>query len=572
MNAWIDAAMPHLVIAPVALPLATAVLLLLMRESNRRAKAVLDTVACVLGLGIAVALAAWTGGHGASSALGVYLPSNWRAPFGIVLAVDRLAAMMLVLAALLALAAVLFAIPRWHQAGVHFHALVQLQLMGVNGAFLTADLFNLFVFFEVMLAASYGLLLHGSGRARVGAGLKYITVNLVASSLFLIGVAVVYGTVGTLNYADIAQKIVQVPAGDRGLLHAGIAILGIAFLAKAAMWPLNFWLVPAYRAASPPAAALFVILTKVGVYVVLRLWTLLVAADPAAMIGQGSEALFAGGVVTLAFGAIGMLAARGLRALAGYAVIMSSGTLIAAAGLGIAPLIGGALYYLAGSTLGASALFLLAELTERTREFEAAPPARDTADARQSFYLDLRDEREPGAFDDTRDAPLIGQPIPAATAFLGMTFVLVALLIAGLPPLSGFLAKFAMIGALLAGSSRDLAAAGTSVATAHALFVALLVLSGFATLIAMSRAGIRWFWAPRGCPAPHLRVIECVPVAMFLAAFAVLAIRAGPVFDYTRAAAAGIVDPARYVDAVMSATPVAAAAVGPPALASEAAR
>ncbi len=572
MNAWIDAAMPHLVIAPVALPLATAVLLLLMRESNRRAKAVLDTVACVLGLGIAVALAAWTGGHGASSALGVYLPSNWRAPFGIVLAVDRLAAMMLVLAALLALAAVLFAIPRWHQAGVHFHALVQLQLMGVNGAFLTADLFNLFVFFEVMLAASYGLLLHGSGRARVGAGLKYITVNLVASSLFLIGVAVVYGTVGTLNYADIAQKIVQVPAGDRGILHAGVAILGIAFLAKAAMWPLNFWLVPAYRAASPPAAALFVILTKVGVYVVLRLWTLLVAADPAAMIGQGSEALFAGGVVTLAFGAIGMLAARGLRALAGYAVIMSSGTLIAAAGLGIAPLIGGALYYLAGSTLGASALFLLAELTERTREFEAAPPARDTADARQSFYLDLRDEREPGAFDDTRDAPLIGQPIPAATAFLGMTFVLVALLIAGLPPLSGFLAKFAMIGALLAGSSRDLAAAGTSVATAHALFVALLVLSGFATLIAMSRAGIRWFWAPRGCPAPHLRVIECVPVAMFLAAFAVLAIRAGPVFDYTRAAAAGIVDPARYVDAVMSATPVAAAAVGPPALASEAAR
>jgi multicomponent K+:H+ antiporter subunit D len=267
-----------------------------------------------------------------------------------------------------------------------------------------------------------------------------------------------------------------------------------------------------------------------------------------------------------------MLAARGLRALAGYAVIMSSGTLIAAAGLGIAPLIGGALYYLAGSTLGASALFLLAELTERTREFEAAPPARDTADARQSFYLDLRDEREPGAFDDTRDAPLIGQPIPAATAFLGMTFVLVALLIAGLPPLSGFLAKFAMIGALLAGSSRDLAAAGTSVATAHALFVALLVLSGFATLIAMSRAGIRWFWAPRGRPAPHLRVIECVPVAMFLAAFAVLAIRAGPVFDYTRAAAAGIVDPARYVDAVMSATPVAAAAVGPPALASEAAR
>jgi multicomponent K+:H+ antiporter subunit D len=153
-----------------------------------------------------------------------------------------------------------------------------------------------------------------------------------------------------------------------------------------------------------------------------------------------------------------------------------------------------------------------------------------------------------------------------------MTFVMVALLIAGLPPLSGFLAKFAMIGALLAGGSRDLAATGASIAPANGLFVALLVLSGFATLIAMSRAGIRWFWAPRGRPAPHLRVIECVPVAIFLAAFAVLAVRAGPVFEYARAAAADISDPTRYIDAVMSAMPVVPPGVGTPALAKAAAR
>ena len=177
-------------------------------------------------------------------------------------------ALMAVLAGSVGLAALLFALARWQRAGVYFHALFQLQLMGLYGAFLTADLFNLFVFFEVLLAASYGLLLHGGGRERVRAGLHYIAINLVASLLFLIGVAVLYGVTGTLNMADIAQKLPAVPASDRGLLHAGAAILAIAFLAKAGLWPLNFWLPSAYAAASAPAAAVFAILTKVGVYAV----------------------------------------------------------------------------------------------------------------------------------------------------------------------------------------------------------------------------------------------------------------------------------------------------------------
>ncbi len=113
------------------------------------------------------------------------------------------------------------------------------------------------MFFEVLLAASYGLMLHGSGRARVSSGLHYITINLLASSLFLIGTAMIYGVTGTLNMADLAMKIPLVPEADRGLLHAGTAILAIAFLAKAGMWPLNFWLVPAYSSASAPVAALF---------------------------------------------------------------------------------------------------------------------------------------------------------------------------------------------------------------------------------------------------------------------------------------------------------------------------
>ncbi len=137
------------------------------------------------------------------------------------LVVDRLSALMLVLTGIIGVSALLFAMARWDSAGSSFHALFQIQLMGLYGAFLTADLFNLFVFFEVLLAASYGLMLHGSGRARVSAGLHYISINLLASTLFLIGAALIYGVTGTLNMADLALKIPLVPQADRGLLHAG---------------------------------------------------------------------------------------------------------------------------------------------------------------------------------------------------------------------------------------------------------------------------------------------------------------------------------------------------------------
>ena len=308
MSGRYDALMPHLIVAPVVLPLVAAAALLLIREVHHRVKALIGIAATVGGLCVAITLMAWIHAHGGPAAIGVYLPSNWRAPFGIVLVADRVAALMLVLTGVVSVAAALFSIGRWHRAGVHYHTLFQLQLAGVNGAFLTGDLFNLFVFFEVMLAASYGLLLHGSGVLRVRAGLKYIAFNLLASSLLLVGIAILYGVTGTLNYADIAQKIAQIPAADRGLLHAGAAILGVAVLAKAAMWPLNFWLRPRTPRPAAPVAAVFVLLTKVGVYTALRLWTLLLSADAGASALFGSDALIAGGLATLAFGALGILA------------------------------------------------------------------------------------------------------------------------------------------------------------------------------------------------------------------------------------------------------------------------
>ena len=378
MNELTARLMPHLMLAPIVLPMLSAALMLLLREERQRVKFALGLVSTVLGLGVAVLLMLWTDQAGAPVNLGVYMPGNWPMPFGISLALDRLTGMMLVLTYTVALASLIFSSARWHRAGMHFHSLFQFQLMGLSGAFLTADLFNLFVFFEIMLAASYGLLLHGSGRARIQAGLHYIAINLAASSLFLIGVSMLYGLTGTLNMADLARAIPQISSADRGLLHSAAAILGIAFLTKAAMWPLNFWLVPAYSAATAPVGAVFALMTKVGVYVVLRLWTLLFSSEAGSSALFGSTWLIVGGMLTMAFGGLGMLGSQRLTHIAGFAAILSSGTLLAATGFGQNALTAGLLYYLPSSTLAVSALFLIADVVDRWRvDDDAGEPYED---------------------------------------------------------------------------------------------------------------------------------------------------------------------------------------------------
>lgn len=541
----------HLLVAPILLPLATAALMLLLGEGRRGLKAVTNVVSTALGLVIAVALLLDVAGRDAPAAFGIYLPGNWSVPFGIVLVADRLSALMVVLTGGVGLASLLYALARWQHAGVYFHVLFQLQLMGLYGAFLTADLFNLFVFFEVLLAASYGLLLHGGGGERVRAGLHYITINLVASLLFLIGVAVLYGVTGTLNMADIAQKLPAVPASDRGLLHAGAAILAIAFLAKAGLWPLNFWLPPAYAAASAPAAAVFAILTKVGVYAVLRLWTLCFPADAGASAGFGGGVLVWGGIATLVFGAVGMLASQQLARLAGYSVIASSGTLVATIGFDEPALSGGALFYLASSTLAGCALFLLVELLDRAREVEAGPQQVDDGNYALPAFFDA--EPPPGTNLDDDEEALIGRAIPAALAFLGLTFTVWAMVTAGLPPLSGFVAKLAMLTALL---DQQTPAAWT-------LFV-LLIVSGLFAAMSLMRVGMRHFWTTQDRPPPRLRVIETLPVAGLLVASLAMVLQAEAALSYTRAAAEALHAPDLYINAVMGAQPVPRAAGGAP--------
>jgi len=561
MTAWL---MPHLLVAPILLPMATGALMLLLGEERRRLKVGVNLLSTALWFAIAIALLRWVDGQGQAgqAAVGIYLPGNWQAPFGIVLALDRLSALMLALAGLVACASVLFAAARWHRAGVHFHPLFQFQLMGLAGAFLTADLFNLFVFFEIMLAASYGLLLHGSGRIRVQASLHYIAINLAASSLFLIGASMLYGVTGTLNMADLAQRIPQVAAADRGLLHAAAGILAVAFLAKAAIWPLNFWLVPAYSAATAPVGALFAIMSKVGLYTLLRLWTLLFSADAGASAFFGGNWLIAGGMLTLVFGAIGMVASQKLGNLAGYSVVVSSGTLLAAFGFGQSALTAGALYYLLSSTLAASALFLVVDLIERWRNDGAtfAPHERDdhapflSPDLKPLVGINLDEEQQ----------VLIGRAIPAAIAFLGLAFMGCAVLVAGLPPLSGFIGKMAMLSALLNPLGLDHGI--TDVAGVPGIsntpgapqwtLLALVIGSGLLSLIAMSRAGIRHFWAAQGRGVPTLRIAEGVPVGALLLGCMLLTVFGGRALRYTQDTADALRQPQAYMQAVMQARPV----------------
>jgi multicomponent K+:H+ antiporter subunit D len=445
---------------------------------------------------------------------------------------------MLVLTSVLAMAALSFALAHWHKASPNFHTIFQLLLMGLNGAFLTGDLFNLFVFFEVMLAASYGLALHGSGPARVKAGMHYIAVNLVASSLFLIGVSLIYGVTGTLNMADLAQKIAQVTPEDRMLLEAGAAILAVAFLVKAGMWPLNFWLVPAYTAAAAPIAAIFAIMSKVGIYVLLRLSPLMFGIGAGDSYGFGSDWLYYGGMITLAFGLIGVVASQAMGRLASYSILVSSGTLLAAIGSGNTAMTGAALFYMVSSTLTIAAFFLLIELVERGQD-AAANVLAVTMEA----YGD--DEEE----DDEEE---VGVVLPATLAILGTCFAIVAILLIGLPPFSGFIAKFLILAAVFNGDGTAPTLA-MPVSPASWALIALILLSGLSALIAMTRTGIRTFWASLEGNVPRVLVREVVPIAGLLAVCLALTIAAGPAMQYMDATARSLHSPKDYIDSVLNA-------------------
>ncbi|MEN3931445.1 monovalent cation/H+ antiporter subunit D [Microvirga sp. W0021] len=529
MAGWVH----HLIIAPIIIPLVAGALSLIVDGANRKLKGAISLVSTLLLVVVGTILVAaadapvdekWSG------FVSTYLLGDWPARFGIVLVLDRLSAMMVLMTSLLGLAALIYSFARWYSVGINFFALFQFQLMGLNGAFLTGDLFNLFVFFEVMLAASYGLAMHGSGAPRVKAGLHYIAINLAASSLFLVGVSLIYSVTGSLNMADLANKVASLEPESRVLFEVGASVLGVAFLVKAGMWPLGFWLPKTYSAACAPVAAMFAIMTKVGVYVILRLWMLAFGAGAGESAYFGSSWLLIGGMLTIGFGATAVLASQDLTRLASASIVVSSGTLLAAIGLGTVDVTTGALYYLVSSTFSAGALFLLIELVERGREAGA-----DVLAVTMEAFAEDDDDK---VFDDD-----IGVATPGTIAVLGICFISCALLIAGLPPLSGFIAKFALLKAVFS--------YGAVITTVSWVFMALLILSGLAALIAMTRAGMRSFWATVGRQVPHVKVIEIMPIMGLLFLCLVMTIRGGSVIGYLHETASALNLPKTYITDVL---------------------
>ena len=521
----------HLIIAPILIPFVAGAMMLLYDDRQRGGKFWLSILSVAAQLLVAVELVARAkagGDFAATQDISFYLLGDWRAPYGIVLVLDRLAAMMLVLTAVLAIPSLVYARAGWGRQGPHYYSLFQFLLVGLNGAFLTGDIFNLFVFFEILLAASYGLLLHGSGQLRVRAGMHYIAINLAASLLFLIGVALIYGVTGTLNMGHLANLIAALPPADRPLLHAGIAILAMAFLVKAGSWPLSFWLPTAYMAAAAPVGAMFAIMTKVGVYAILRLSMLLFGEAGGPSAGFGAGVLIALGMATILFGLLGILAAQGLGRMAAYSVIISSGTVLGVTGFALAgggpAMLAGALYYMLASVLATGALFLLIEPMSREDGGLAAMLAL-TADAYGIDDLDLA------------EVPDTALGIPAALTVLGISFSLLVLMLAGLPPLPGFIGKLAMIQGLIGQTALPAGLAWG--------FVGLLILSGFATLIGLLRIGIQTFWTGE-IALPRVLALEMAPIIGLLAVLGLTSLQADAVLRYVSGTARALHDTTAY--------------------------
>ena len=536
----------HLIIAPILIPMFAGAIMLLYDDRQRRAKLTISLISAVALVLVAAELVSRAKGDPeiSGTAIGLYLLGDWPTPMGIVLVLDRLSALMVALVAVLAIPALIYSAATWHKQGQHFHSLFQFLLMGLNGAFLTGDIFSLFVLFEVMLAASYGLLLHGSGSLRLRAGLHYIAINLLASVMFLIGIAIVYGVTGTLNMADIATRTTVLLPEERSLIHLAAVILGIAFLVKAGIWPLSFWLPTAYMAGAAPVAAMFAVNTKLGIYVILRLSMLVFGAGAGASQGFGANVLLIAGMATIVFGVLGVLASQGLPLIAAHLVVMSSGTILTVIGFALAgggtAMLSGALFYLVSSTVATSALFLLAEPMSRDEGGIAAMLAL-TSDA---FGTALPED------EDTDESP--GLVIPGTFAILGASFIGCVLLLAGLPPLSGFIGKFAMLSGGLNPSGLGLGTPDWKIG----VFVALILLSGLATLVALVRLGVQTFWAAESEP-PRILALEIAPVIALIGVTIILTFQAQAGLRYTDATARALSMPSVYIDGVLRAPRVA---------------
>ncbi|MZY06895.1 monovalent cation/H+ antiporter subunit D [Acinetobacter pittii] len=513
----------HTPIFSILIPAFTAFILLLLgnpgagalkddwRQPWRRG---ISLVSAIAGLITAIVYLSYA----STGQITVYQLSEWSAPFGIVLVLDRLSAFMLALTYALAVPVLWYASDNWDTRGRYFHAMVHFLLMGICGAFLTGDLFNLFVFFEILLMASYVLLLHGQGKPRFQLGVHYVIINLLASALFLIGLGMIYGSVGSLNMADVSRLIPSLEADQHKLAVAGSLLLFVVFGIKAAMLPVGFWLPKTYAVASTPVAAIFTIMTKVGIYSILRVNG--TVFDDALSQEILKSWLLPIGLITSLYGVIAAIGADRLRRFVGFMVLSSIGTLLTAIAMSNTQAWSGALYYLVHSTLIGAAFYLFCGwITSQRGDFK----------------------------DHLKVAPRIKQEKAAM-----LTYFLIAMMMAGLPPFSGFLGKVFILQA-------------TVEASYQGWIIGVVLVVSLLSIIALTRVGFILFWRaspPEEDPIhPAYILYRALPerapprndqvIYLLLAGLIAYVVFAAPIQHYTLSTAQQIQDHAVYQHSIL---------------------
>ena len=498
----------HWLIAPIVLPALLAPFIVLAARYHIAIQRAVS-VAGVLALIVIAAGLAWSASDGTVQ---IYRLGDWAAPFGIVLVGDQLSTLMVLLTAVLALCVLLYAIGSgWDDRGRHFHALFQFQLMGIMGAFLTGDLFNLFVFFEVLLIASYGLMIHAGGTVRLRAGVQYVLFNLIGSTLFLFALGSIYAETGTLNMADLAARVQLIEPSETVGIRVASVLLLLVFAIKAALVPLHFWLPSSYAEAPAPVAALFAIMTKVGAYAIIRVYTLIFPPELEVTAGLFDMWLLPAALVSLVIGLTGVLAARRLDRLVAFSIIGSMAMVMVSISLFTPAGMAAALYYIVHSTLAGAALFLISDLVRTGR----------------------------GNVDLTAQVPIAGAALTAALFFTG------AIAMAGLPPLSGFLGKLLVLDAAFD--------------TDAVVWIWAIVLgSSLVSIVGFARAGSVLFWKAHSVtPSGDVRVMPRPAVLSYVAAGGLIALLAantvfaGQVHGYTTRIAAQLFAPEPYMAAVL---------------------
>lgn len=492
--------MDFFVLLPILTPLATAAICLLLwnRPKLQIALSLLGggtLLACGIGL-LSVVM-----GNG----IQVVQLGNWPAPFGITIVADLLSGIMVAITGLIGLVVLLFSLSGVdaQRQGSGYHPILHLLLLGVCGAFLTGDMFNMYVWFEVMLIASFVLVALGGEKSQLEGAVKYVTLNLIASTFFLAAAGVLYGTVGTLNMADLARHLSSGTAGS--VPSVAGAILLISFGLKAAVFPLFFWLPASYH--TPPAAVSAVmagLLTKVGVYALVRMFTLLYAHDFAYT--QPILLLIAG--TTMVTGVLGAAAQSEFRRILSFHIISQIGYMILGLAICTPLALAGTVFYLIHHIVVKTNLFLIAGITESLK--------------------------------GTGDLRVLGG-LYRERLWLAILFLVPALSLAGLPPLSGFWAKLIVIRA--------------TIEAEHYVLLATSLVVGLLTLYSMTKIWSEVFWKGIETNGDETRSTSArfmAPPAIMLACITVaIGVAAEPVFMLADETARQLLDPTQYIEAVL---------------------